>query len=253
MEWVLGAALVGLIFVYLAARLGREARRASRRVQAMAATQTTPCGHVAALAVVGGSGGVATTGGDHTQCVGQARAGPHGLLTAPFSGTPCVWHRSVTARTKRRYVQESGYELVTRVEAEDLSEAPFVLADASGQVLIDPRGAENDLLCPIGEEACHRFDPDPKGHDPREGRDHREWLILPDQELYVLGEAGTRDGWVTLHRPHGRGSRLVISTGSEEELAATSRSAATTLRWLAIGFAVAAVLLLGFVVLQIMG
>ena len=253
MEWVLGAALVGLVFVYLAVRLGREAHRASRRFEAVTATQTTPCGHVAAMAGVGGGGGVATEGSGHTQCVGQARSGPQGLLTAPCSGTPCVWYRSVTTRTKRTYMRESGYQLETRVEAEDVSEAPFVLTDASGQVLVDPRGVDRDLLCRPGEEAYHRFDPDPKGDDPREGRDHREWLIVPDQELYVLGEAGTQDGWVTLGRPHRRGSRLVVSTRSEEELAASSRSAAATLRWLALGFAVAAVGLLAFAVLRIMG
>jgi hypothetical protein len=241
-DWILGTGLAGVILLYVAIQLARGARRARRRLEAVTSTSTTPCSQVGAMAGPG-------AGGQRVECVGAARPGPGGTITAPYSGRPCVWHRSVTTHThwgKLRTEPETA--MVTKVESDTASEWPFVLVDSSGQVLVDVAAADRELLCQVGAEEYHRFDQ--TGRDAEEGRHHREWLIAPDQSVYVLGEAGLRDGWPIIGQPRARGDRLVVTTRSQEELTSSSRSDARTLKMLAwVLGAVAVALLIATVVL----
>jgi hypothetical protein len=243
-NWILGTGLAGIILLYVAIRLAWGARRARRRFEAVTTTETTPCATVGALVSSGGGGG-------RLECVGQARPGPGGLLTAPYSGRPCVWHRSVTTHTYWGKLRtEPEYAMVTKVESDTASEWPFLLADSSGQVLVDVAAADREVLCQVGAEAYQRFDQ--TGRDTEEGREYREWLIAPDQEVYVLGEGEMRDGWPVIGRPR-RGGDLVVTTRSKEELAGSSESDTRTLLILAAVLGAVAVALLAATVVLITG
>jgi hypothetical protein len=241
-DWILGTGLAGVILLYVAVRLAAGARRTRRRLEAVTSTETTPCSRVGAMAGAG-------AGGQRVECVGVARPGPGGTITAPYSGRPCVWHRSVATHTYwGRLRTEPETAMVTKVESDVASEWPFALLDSSGQVLVDVAAADRDLLCQVGAEEYHRFDQ--TGRDAEEGRHHREWLIAPDQQVFVLGEAGLRDGWPIIGRPRARGDRMVVTTRSQEELASSSQSDARTLKMLAVALGVVAVgLLIATVVL----
>jgi hypothetical protein len=244
MDWIIGTGLAGIVLLYVAVRLAWGARRTRRRLEAVTTTETTPCATVGALVSAGGGGRI--------QCVGQARPGPGGVITAPYSGRPCVWHRSVTTHTYWGKLRtEPEYAMVTKVESDTASEWPFVLADSSGQVLVDVAAADRDLLCEVGAEAYQRFDQ--TGRESQEGRDHREWLIAPEQEVYVLGEGGMRDGWPVIGRPRRGGDRLVVTTKTEEQLASSSRSDTKTLLILAAVLGGVAVALLVATVVMVAG
>jgi hypothetical protein len=251
--WTFGAALAGVILLFVAMRLGWESWRTQRRVRTMAATPTTPCGHVGALIPAGVGARGSTADGPTTECVGRARPGPEGLLAAPFSGQPCVWYRAATIRTEDKYVQEQGYQARTTVESESVSTAPFQLVDASCEVLVDVRGIDHGELCIPGDESFHRYDPDPRRFGRgEEGRHHHEWIISPDQQLYVLGAAQLQGGWVALARPRRGGLPLLVSRRTEDELFLASRSDATTLTALAGVLGVAALGLMLYAVVQVM-
>jgi hypothetical protein len=250
--WTFGAALAGAVLLFAAARLGWQARRTGRRARVVAATPTTPCGHVGALlpAGVGAAGG--STDGPITECVGRARPGPEGLLTAPLSGQPCVWYRAATIRIEEKYVQEQGYQARSTLESESVSTAPFRLVDTSGEVLVDVQGIDHGELCTAEDESFHRFDADPRRFGRgEEGRHHHEWLIAPDQQLYVLGSAQAQGGWVTLAAPRRGGTPLLVSRRSEAELLESTRSDTTILTALAVAFGVVAVGLLLYAFLQV--
>jgi hypothetical protein len=251
-EWTLGAGLAGAVLLFAALRLGWESFRTRRRVRAVRATATTPCGHVGALVPAGvGAAGTSSVEGPTTECVGRARPGPEGVLTAPFSGEPCVWYRAATIRVEQKYLDEHGYEPRQTVESETASTAPFLLADSSGEVLVDVRGVDHAELCVPGQESFHRDDPDPRSHRREEGRHHHEWLIAPDEQLYVLGTPQLQGGWVTLARPRRGGLPLLVSQRSEDELLGSSSKDANTLTALALALGVVALGLLLFAVVQV--
>jgi hypothetical protein len=250
--WTFGAALAGLILLFAAVRLAWESRRTRGRVRTVAATPTTPCGHVGSLLPAGVGATGSKVDGPITECVGVARPGPDGLLAAPLSGRPCVWYRAATIRVEEKYAGEHGYEPRQKVESESASTAPFQLVDPSGEVLVDVRGVDHAELCIPGQESFHRFDPDPARFGRgQEGRHHHEWLIAPDQQLYVLGAAQLQGGWVTLARPRRGGAPLLVSRRSEEELLAASSSDARTLIGVAIGVGVLAIGLLLYAFVQL--
>jgi hypothetical protein len=133
----------------------------------------------------------------------RGRAVDKAELVAPLTGAPCVYYRflverEVKSRRGRRW----------RTLAEGSSEAwPFYLEDATGRVLIDPRGAEISLGCDFSE-----IDPALAGPLAAFAAEHgigergffslggrvrfREWSVAPGDELYVLGVAQERAGLV---------------------------------------------------------
>ncbi|MQY04421.1 hypothetical protein [Actinomadura macrotermitis] len=115
---------------------------------------------------------------------GPAAAGPLGPLTAPFSGTPCVWYQArATARTR------SG----KRVFVDERSEAPFLVAGVpvhpkdkfveAAEQLVQP-GPGLPLLPPGEVVGEYRYE---------------ERIFTPGQELTVVEAEGqgiisTRNG-----------------------------------------------------------
>lgn len=87
---------------------------------------------------------------------------------SPVTGLPCVWYRCLTERA------DSGDRNRYHHVSEDESCASILLDDGSGEVLIDPEGAQIEA----GEESV----------TTRGDYRYTEWLILPGQKLFVLGE-----------------------------------------------------------------
>lgn len=166
---------------------------------------------------------------------------------APLSGQPAVWHRSkVTHKyweTRReRDPDGSGYRTRrverSRVMSDEKSTQPFAIDDGTGRVLVDPNDAELDRV----EQTVNQFEQDTSGQSGGSvsafgftvqlgsgsgslGFQREEWVIRPGARLYVLGEASDRSGQLRMGKPTG-GGRFLISTRSEEEIAAASEKGA---------------------------
>lgn len=225
------AGAVLLVLAAIALVVARMQRAESRQATA---TETMACGDIADLAQ-----GVAAEvgGGDFTQrceVVGAAGPGPDGLLKAQESGLDAVWTR--TEITHKYWVMESSGEddRRTRSEREETvsnieSTTPFVVADASGTVLVHPDGADVDRP----ERVVDRFERETakdafadgllrsllrSGNDSGTiGFRFEEWILRPGAQLYVQGQVSDRGGAIGFVAPTDKGSFLV-STRSEEEI-----------------------------------
>lgn len=235
---------VALLVVAIVALL--VARSQAGRGRALDATEPISCGDLESLAA-----GVRDEAGSDTfaqpcELTGTARPGPAGAQRAALSGQESVWYR---ARVTHRWEEDrpdrdvsdpsaGGTQSGEDVVSDETSEAPLVLEDATGRVVIDPAGAEVDRP----EVGLDRFEPAEGGGgtsvsgfgvtvrldgDRRRslGFQSHEELIRPGSRLYVLGEAREIDGVVHVGRPRA-GGRLLISTRSEEELAGSARRGA---------------------------
>ncbi|HEU5156913.1 MAG TPA: hypothetical protein VFU43_07940 [Streptosporangiaceae bacterium] len=137
----------------------------------------------------------------------RAAAGPDGPLTAPFSGTECVWY---VVRARERFWAYGpgpyGPRKVERsIKAADHVSGPLTIVDDTGRAQVDPTGAEFLLGAPSFT-----------GFDAREGGDGRlydemsrllgaplrirhkrmtigflieEWTVTADEELRIVGRA----------------------------------------------------------------
>jgi hypothetical protein len=175
---------------------------------------------------------------------GRAVAGPGGALTAPASERPCAWYRLTISERHRRVERDSKGRTTTREEervvSDERSSDPITLADATGTVTVEPKGADIDRSL----ETHNRVQPPPSGagsrisfagmsvdigsRDGLIGIRTREQILPLEADLYVLGGAGARDGTGVIGQP--REGLFVISTRSAEELA---RGARTGMRWFA--------------------
>jgi hypothetical protein len=247
--------IVGLILLLVAAGAAWFARHSRGVARLARATETSTCGDLVSLASgvreeVGGAGFE-----QRCEVVGVAVAEGAGT-TAPESGTAAVWHRTqLTHRyweMERQEIDgETSYRRVERTETiSDLtSEAPFLVDDDSGRVLVAPEGADVDHP----EKVVDRFERE----QDRGGRvldsvlsavlrsgegtgtigfRTEEWVIRPGARLYVHGEVSDSTGVLRFRKPSE--GRYVVSTRSEEELVAEDERHAL---WAAIGGAVAAV------------
>lgn len=190
------------------------------------------------------------------EVAGAATPGPRGPLTAPLSGTPCVWYRTRITRSYRKWERDSNgnrREVTgTNTVYERQSSDPFVISDVSGQVPLHPADGRPDGAERVLSE--REYAPGPmarkaKGAGARDldagpgrTRYHRyeEWVIRPGTNLYVLGavrgSAGGADG-IAIRKP--RNSPFIISTRSERELRQALRTRSL------VGYALGAVTLIG--------
>jgi hypothetical protein len=251
------AGLVALVAALLAAWYGAAAARAARRL-------TDGTGATCAT-VVPSTGRVSLDG--------RAEAGPHGLLTAPLSGRPCVWYRSVVTehwseldRSLVRDFDRDGY--LDRSEADaatrerrhtstDASTQPFLLRDATGQVLVDPRGMTADRLTrslrTSDRGQAQGYFPDNTvpieragfgvGRASGRGRsrfDREETLLAPGTPVSVTGQVVRHpDGTMAVG-----GAGLVVSSRGPAELRSEHLARARLARAAAVVAALAGVALL---------
>jgi Zn-finger nucleic acid-binding protein len=143
----------------------------------------------------------------------SGRAQPEeGLLSAPFSGLPCVFY-SYTVEERLGSEQPARWETLAR----GISEQPFLVSDATGQVLVVPLGAELILpdehisrsnwigkLPPTTIAGLNRLGISTERWMGSHTLRCRESFILPDEQVYVLG---------TAHEHHGASESIENSSG----------------------------------------
>lgn len=102
---------------------------------------------------------------------GVARTHPGNVLVGPLTATACVWFRF-------QVEEKRGKDWV--VVQRGLSDTTFLLDDGTGEAVVDPEHAEvltSRKRCWIrGAERC------------------TEWLLVPDEPVYTIGEFSTVGG-----------------------------------------------------------
>ncbi|MCO6011496.1 E3 ubiquitin ligase family protein [Actinoallomurus purpureus] len=191
-----------------------------RKRRAMRATATVTCAEIAEYdePVV-------------CEVKGTAVPGPDGPVHAPFSGQPCVWHRTkVTVRYTHTEHRDGTTETTTRERTlhDETHGAPFAVRDDAGEIIIVHDGE------PVDEPPQSLSHYEQAGGDVNlfglhfrvnlsnvKGHRYEEWVIPQSQSLYVLGAAMAADGRLVMGRPDA--GPFIISTRSEEELSASLR------------------------------
>ena len=203
-------------------------------------------------------GGLAAdAAGMRVELKGRAAAPDGGPLTSPLTSTPCVWYRTRTSVRTRETTRDSEGRSRTseqeRTLSQEASEVAFALADDTGTVAVDPRGANIDQP----RQVADRFERSQsgvtvnlgpvtlRGDGDVLGYRHQEWVIREGDPLYVLAGAWGDPARGEVRAP--RTGEYLISLRSEEELVSSAG------RW-STGFAIAgAVLAVAAVALAVAG
>lgn len=129
-------------------------------------------------------------------------------VVAPYSATECVWYRAILEKE----VQSGDNKRWTK-ESDESSDAPFWLEDATGRVLVRPKGAS--VHAPQRHRMLHGGRPERFGRlsllrslaggspvpslslDASRYRT-TEWYLQPGDQVYALGEATLRSDAVAL-------------------------------------------------------
>jgi len=242
--------VAGIVVLVVAVGLAVTAvlvRRRSDRLRGMEQLSCTEIAEQAAAAAAAIGGGsfrkeVATSG----------TLVPTGdLLTAPMSGTLCVWHRTIVRRRyEERNSSNNGTTTQTRVEHDASSQQRFGISDGVTTVQLDPQrisvhdpectvnsyepaGGLGDLLGGSLQIAGVQIDIG-GGRGRTLGLERVEYVLQPGARLYAAGPVTDAGGTPVMG---GRdGSTLTLSPRSVREQAARTAKAAAGL---AIGAAAA--------------
>lgn len=139
---------------------------------------------------------VASAAQGYVELLGRGRALEGLPLVSPVNGLPCLWYRCVIERRQNdKWVKE----------ADTVSDASFILEDATGQCLVDPDGAEILLH---SRERWRRGD-----------YRYTQWLLMENDPLYALGSFDTK-GSVDLQADVDQDTKALISEwkGRRQEL-----------------------------------
>jgi E3 ubiquitin ligase len=252
----------GIIALIVAAVAYVYAHTQQKSLNAMLLSETLTCGELGELSRAASDAVGAGSFSQACEVVGTAAPGPQGPLKAPDSGREVVWHHTLLTEhyteTRRDSDGREQTEQKTRTVAQHFSQEPFVVKDATGEIVVDPRGANVDEAVKlvdrfdsgigpieIGDSALANLAEGFARHGSSGGVQHQEWGIPIGQRLYVLAEATDRNGGLAMARPEK--GRFMISTQSEEEL----RKSATT--GVTIATVIAVVAGLAGVVLVVLG
>lgn len=107
----------------------------------------------------------------YVEIVGRGQQPPGACLVSPISGLPCLWYRYRIERVERNKWEhvESG-----------VSHDTFGVSDGSGQLLVDPEGAEiMTSRKQVSGAAGYR---------------KTEWTLIEGETIYVIGEHLTLGG-----------------------------------------------------------
>lgn len=115
---------------------------------------------------------IGTAAQGYVELTGRAEVPGGTPLTSRLTNLPCVWFQYE--------IYEKSSDDKWSLQDSGVSDDPFVIRDASGQCVIDPEGAE---------VACSRKDTWTRG-DTR----YVEWLLLPRELIYALGDFVTVGG-----------------------------------------------------------
>lgn len=115
---------------------------------------------------------VASAAQGYVELFGRSKAIPDSPVMAPLSSMPCCWYRYT--------IERKGSDNKWKHEESGESISHFLLVDDTGECVISPDGAE--VLYAR------------KGSWIQGDRRLTEWLLLPEGQLYALGEFTTTGG-----------------------------------------------------------
>jgi hypothetical protein len=238
-----GFLIAALLLLLLAAGLGWGAWSMAQRHKHLSGTETVDLATLRELHRTA----TQAAGPDAFRLVvdleGTAQPGPGGPLKAALTGADCVWHKHSVVRKDQVVELEDG-KRVTRnreeTESDHTTETPFVVRDATGEVVVVPSRAVDcaeqtvDDFVRAGLERHGSF-----GNRGRTiGRKRCEWLLRPGTRVFVHGEAVDRAGELVVVEPKGT-DKLLVTTRSEAEVL---DKAASGHKWMRIGAAASAAL-----------
>ncbi len=148
---------------------------------------------------------------------GVGAPGDDGVLVSTVGGEPCLWHRHTVHRRQIRYRSTasgtSQRSSLPRLVADAASTEPFLLRPVLGrgpvvEVLPDGmrvHGATSRPVRVLPGLASEPFpEPDVMMTPIQHRFTHREWILRPGAELFVLAQLRGSAGRLQLHRPsHG--------------------------------------------------
>ena len=137
---------------------------------------------------------VASAAQGYVELGGRARNHDSGKIIAPHSQLPCCWYRYLV---EQRTSDRKGWRTIDQGE----SVASFLLVDRTGEVTIEPEGAE---VLTRGKDTWTRGDVR-----------YSEWLILENDPLYALGEFSTRQSAPTAKDAHDDVGNLLAAWKSD--------------------------------------
>ncbi|WP_235736691.1 E3 ubiquitin ligase family protein [Nocardioides alcanivorans] len=201
---------------------------------------------------------------------GRTQPGPQGLLTAEISQTQCVWYQQKVTRRYKHVSRDSdgNRKTTTREEvvSQNQSSAPFVLRDKDGEITVIPtdgvKQARKTMSEFFKEEGARRsgatidfggfsFNVGSRDGDTI-GYKYEEWVLTPDTQVFVHGEASDRGGQLEIVSPAGK-EKMLITTKTEQELLESAETSHMWFRWGSFGsYAAGAVLLIVAVVLLVL-
>jgi hypothetical protein len=115
---------------------------------------------------------VASAPQGYVELAGLARPFPGDRMLSPVSGMHCVWYHYI--------IQEKHGDNWKKVK-EEASDDSFLIEDRTGEALIDPDFAE------VHTTRKRTWTTDPRTR-------YTEWLLVPGEPLYVIGEFATVGG-----------------------------------------------------------
>jgi len=260
--WIVGAILIVVGIILFAVRAS-HAKKLAQVLNVVTSTCAAVAEQCRRMADVGGA-----WEGEQVEVKGIAE--PRETLQAELSGRDCVcykcqvireWEEQRTetdseGRRKRR--THRGTDTVSQNEVLN----PFFVRDDTGALLVDPQGAKIDWVKSIekfdrgeaegGTLSLGGFSLNIGGLNLGGGRRtigyrYKEWILPPQQALYILGGVGNTAGEPCVQRPADKANKFLISVKSEEELV---KGARTAILWLTLASVLTA---LGGIILVAMG
>jgi hypothetical protein len=143
---------------------------------------------------------VASAAQGYAELRGAGRALGGAPLLSPLTHLPCLWYRY---RVERKTSDDKW-----TLESHGESDASFILDDGSGEVMLDPEGAEMLVT---------RKDTWTEGE-----RRYTQWLLLERQSIYALGQFATR-GAVDLKLDAGEDVKLLLAEWKKQPQALLAR------------------------------
>jgi hypothetical protein len=152
----------------------------------------------------------------HVVVSGAAEPSGEGPLTAPFSGTPCVWYRATTVRVVADRKGRTRHE----VDADTASRRRFRLVDGGAELAVDPgatrvEGAPQtvDQLVESPDDGIELGLVRIVSNPDRTIR--REWVVPAGTPLTVVADVGEVGGRLTARERPDAPVRLTTGTPSE--------------------------------------
>lgn len=107
----------------------------------------------------------------YVEISGRGRQPPGSQLLSPITGLPCLWYR---------YIVEHREDNRWRVIESGISDDTFGVDDGSGQLLVDPEGAEIlSTRKQVSQQGEYR---------------RTEWTLIENETIYAVGEHVTLGG-----------------------------------------------------------